>query len=467
VTIDAFHLPGLLPDDVERWEVREYGVAPVALRFPVLRQGAMTRVIRRLLDARSAHLEGRPARQIAASIGAAARLLLSERDPLRAQLDRALPAVTGYSDAMIRVGLQRSLQDWTEPALLKLLDTELAGGRLLDSFFERSGTRVRAVGPRLAYHVFSGNVPGVAVTSMVRSLLVKAATLGKTASGEPLMAPVFTKALMRVDPDLAECVAVTHWPGGGSRVEDEVLAAADLVVVYGGAEAIRSLRARSPATTRVIDHGPRISLGLVGREGLADGQAVRMLAARAAWAVSVFDQQGCVSPHLIWVEQGGDVTPREFARLLSEGMAALATELPRGSITAAEAAAIHQVRAAAEFRSIAGEDMEVLEGADASWTVILDSDSRFEPSCLNRTIRVKPIARLEDVPGLIEPARGLIQTVAIEGAGARTRALANALAAAGVTRITDFEHMPWPPPSWHHDGAGPLAELVRWVDFEV
>ena len=45
----------------------------------------------------------------------------------------------------------------------------------------RGGGRQAAFGPRLAAHVFSGNVPGVAVTSLVRSLLVKAATLGKTA----------------------------------------------------------------------------------------------------------------------------------------------------------------------------------------------------------------------------------------------------------------------------------------------
>jgi hypothetical protein len=27
--------------------------------------------------------------------------------------------------------------------------------------------------------------------------------------------------------------------------------------------------------------------------------------------------------------------------------------------------------------------------------------------------------------------------------------------------------MPWPPPEWHHDGASPLRELVRWVDLEL
>jgi hypothetical protein len=465
--IEAFHLPGLVAADVERWETREYGTARIALRFPVLREGAMTRLLNRMLHARESRLAGVPARQVAQSLGQAAERLMHAEDPLRQLLDRALPIVTGYSEPMIRLGLERTLLDWTEPSLLKLLDAELAGGRLLDGFFERGVTRVRAVGPRLAFHVFSGNVPGVAVTAMIRSLLVKAATVGKTAAGDPLFAAVFAQALRSVDPGLADCVAITHWPGGGSMVEDEAIAAADLIVVYGGAEAVRSLRSRSPATTRVIEHGPSVSLGMVGRDALQDRPSARTLAARVAWAASLFDQQGCVSPHLIWVERGGAVTPTEFARLIGEGMAQLAAELPRGSITAAEAAAIHQARAAAEFRAIAGEEMEVIEGDSAGWTVIYDSDARFEPSCLNRTLRVKPIDRLEEVPTLIETIRGLVQTVAMEGEGIRTRALANALATAGATRITDFSRMPWPNPAGHHDGTGPLIELVQWVDLEI
>jgi hypothetical protein len=27
--------------------------------------------------------------------------------------------------------------------------------------------------------------------------------------------------------------------------------------------------------------------------------------------------------------------------------------------------------------------------------------------------------------------------------------------------------MPWLPVAGHHDGRGPLSELVRWVDLEV
>jgi hypothetical protein len=206
---------------------------------------------------------------------------------------------------------------------------------------------------------------------------------------------------------------------------------------------------------------------MVGRDALGSDAAAVATAARVAWAVSLFDQQGCVSPHVIWVERGAAIEPRAFARRVGDALEALVVELPAGTLSAGEAAAIHEARTAAEFRAIAGEDVDVRVGAAAGWTVIYDADARFEPSCLNRTIRIKAVAALEDVPVLIEPVRGRVQTAALEGAGDRTTALALALADAGVTRITDFSSMPWPPVNGHHDGAGPLDELVRRVDLEL
>jgi len=464
--IDAFHLPGLEEADVERWEIREYGPAPVRLRFPVLHARALTRIADRIADAGGA-IRSMGSGDIVAFIDSAARRLADVDDPLRRTAEAALPAITGYSAPMIRLVLDRVTRDWTAPALLELLDREIPQGAL-ERFVPERGTanRMLAVGPRLTLHIGSGNVPGVTVTSIVRSLLVRSPALVKTAAAEPLLAVLFARALESVSPDLGDALAVVHWPGGQSTVEDEAIAAADTIIVYGGAGTVQSVRRRAHAHTRVIEHGPRASVGLVGRDALATNREARAVATRVAWAVAVFDQQGCVSPHVVWVETsvaGADT----FAALLGEALDAVEAELPRGSLDAAEAAAIHDVRARAEFRAMDGGAVRLFEGHGAAWTVIRDQDPAFEPSCLNRTVRLKPIDRLEDVAELIAPLRGFIQTVAVEGAGDRLDRLVHALAAAGATRITDFRRMPWPPPAWHHDGAGPLRELVSWIDLET
>jgi methionyl-tRNA synthetase len=33
--------------------------------------------------------------------------------------------------------------------------------------------------------------------------------------------------------------------------------------------------------------------------------------------------------------------------------------------------------------------------------------------------------------------------------------------------VVAFRYVPFPPPWWHHDGGGPLGDLVRWVDLEA
>lgn len=465
--LDGFFLPGLRDGDVDRWETREAGASVVAVRVPILNAGVITRMAGHIADAGGRAIRGMRQGDIVRAIDRVARRLLDHDDPLRLTAESALPALTGYSPAMIGLVLDRSATDWTRPALEALVRREFPGGEL-ERFVPMggTGTRTMAVPSRLALHIGSGNVPGVAVTSIVRSLLVRAPAIVKTAAGEPLLSVLFARALSEAEPGLVDALAVLHWPGGGSTVEDEAIAAADSIVVYGGAETVRSIRRRAPARVRIIEHGPRASVGLVGRDALANQTVARTVAVRAAWAIAMFDQQGCVSPHVLWVERGA-VDAGAFAGLVGSALDTVERELPRGAMTAAEAAAVHDVRTRTEFRAMDGQDVTLLEGRAATWTVIRDSEPDFEPSCLNRTIRIKSVERLEDVPDLIAPLRGFIQTAAMEGAGIRTVDLARALSDAGATRITDFERMPWPPPAWHHDGAGPLRELVTWTDLET
>ena len=467
--IDAYHLPGLREGDVARWNIREYGGGEVRLRVPVLEPPVLEAVVERLRVARANYLEARPVGDVVRAIDLAARRLADRGDPRRELAERALPAVTGYSPPMVRLVLDRMAADWTEPALASLLRSEFGDPAVLDTFRPRPGgngrDRVRAFGPALAFHVFAGNVPGVAVTSLVRSLLVKAATLGKTASGDPLLPALFARTLAEVDPELGECIAVTYWPGGSAELEEIALRAAETVVVYGGEEAVAGVRARTPAGTRLVVHGPRISLVALARESLAADRAPRV-AEEVARAAAIFDQQGCVSPHLVYAERGGDIPPEDFAGLLAKAMEGVERELPRGRISAAEAAAIQQLRGAAEWRALGGRDVRLLASEGTEYTVLYEADPAFAASCLNRVVRVKPIDSLDAIVQELAPYAAFLQTVGVDAPMARRLDLAERLGRVGVSRVTTLERMPWPPPDWHHDGQEPLRELVRWVDLE-
>ena len=319
-----------------------------------------------------------------------------------------------------------------------------------------------AFGPRLTTHVFSGNVPGVAVTSLIRALLVKSASLGKTAVGEPLLPALFARALAEEDAELGACIAIAYWPGADEAMGRGAMESADAVIVYGGADAVAAVRAQAPVSARMLVYGPRISFGAVARESLTrDGAEAS--ARGAARDASTFDQQGCVSPHLFYVEDGGEVEPREWAALLAREMEAVERDLPRGPLAPGESSAIRQLRAQAEC----GAPVELHASAKGTaWTVVYDPDPGFEASCLNRVVRVKPVAALEHVPERVRGVGHLLQTVGVDAPVARRTALAAELGALGASRVAPLGEMAWPPPWWHHDGHPPLGELVRWCDLE-
>jgi hypothetical protein len=465
--ISAFHLPALANVPTTTWSYGS-GAASVQLRIPRLTPELLQAQTEALVEARTRFLEPRRVAEVVQIIDGVAARLADPADPLREAAVAALPAITGYSPPMVDRILEAMAADWRGSRLHELLRAEFGDPGVLDGFCARagSGTRSRAFGPRLATHIFSGNVPGVAVTSLVRSLLVKAGTLGKTAAGEPLLPALFARGIHEADPELGACIAVTYWPGGNEELEQIALRAAEAVIVYGSDEVVASVRARTPPTVRWLGYGHKLSFGVIGRERLRTAGAGE-LARRAAVEVATFDQQGCVSPHLFYVEEGGETSPQEWARQLAAAMAALERTLPRGTLSPRESAAIRQVRGEAEFAQLAGSGVELCASEEGTvWTVIFDPDPVFAASCLNRVVRVKPIARLEDVPALIGSLGAYLQTVGVAADGERTRSLAEVLGRLGASRIASLGEMSWPPPSWHHDGRPPLADLVRWCDLE-
>lgn len=464
---DAFHLPGLEPDDIERWDVRDTGTA--VWHVPRLKPGATRALCERLRAERERVLARVHTHDLLSAVDSAAARLADPTDELGRTARSLLPAITGLAPAMARLILERIAADWRRPALEGLLRAEFGDPAVLRGFVRdpARSVDVHAAGPRLALHVLSGNVPGVGVTSTIRNLLVRGAVLAKSAAREPVLAPLFARALADAEPDLGRTLAVTWWPGGEVSLEAEVLDIADCVVFYGGQTAATSLRERLPPGVRFLEHGPRVSFGIVARDALRDPATAAATAASVARATALFDQQGCVSPHLVWVEDGGHLTPREFAALAARALDDLRDRLPRGPLDTAEAAAIHEARATAEFRAIAGEDVEVFASQDTAATVIFSADPTFTGSPLHRVLHVRAIPDLAQVAGELRPFGAILQTAAVAAAGPRLDALSAALADSGVTRITDFERMPFPPPTWHHDGRGPLRELVRWIDRET
>jgi hypothetical protein len=428
----------------------------------------VSEVAARLWAARKAYLARLPVAEVVERVDHAVKLWLEPESPWLLRAARRIAAVTPYGETMVRQGLAELLEGCRKDALLRLLEEELGDPAVLDGFRARSGGGLHmACGPSITVHVFSGNVPGLPALSLIHALLVKSASLGKPASEEPVFPAMFARSVAAVDARLGACIGILPWPGGDRALEEAAFAAAGAVVAYGSDAAVESVRSRVPAGVRFVGHGHRVSFAVIGREAL-DAGAVEDLADRLAYDVSLFDQQGCVSAHVAYVERGGATAPEDFARHLAVAMAALERRMPRGAVSLEEAAAVQRARTDGELAELRGEPVRLWAShGGTAWTVLYEEDPAFVASCLNRVIRVKPVGDAAEIPGLVRPVRRHLQTVGTAMPRARQEALARALAPLGVCRVCPIGRMPHPPLTWHHDGGFSLRPLLRWTGMET
>ena len=469
VSAPPYFLPGI---DVERLGTTpltfDAGPEPVTLHLPQLTPAVLDTLSAQLLDIQASALAPRPITDIVEVIDQVVQLWLDPHYPYRQQAEALLPTITRYSPPMVRHGLDTLLPAFRKEALWRLLQAELGDPLVLDTFRPRphAGGRTRAYGPRLITHIFSGNVPALPAWSLICALLTKSASLGKSASEEPLFAALFARSLYEVCPEIGACIAIGWWKGGETALEATACARAEAVIAYGSDTTTRDLQRRVPPEVRFLAYSHKLSFGVIGRDMLTAEQAAQLVR-QAAYGVSVFDQQGCVSPHVLYVECGGAVSPRQFAALLAQGMTAVHAELPRGPLPLADSTAIRHLRGSYEFKQLAGEPVELWCSAPGTaWTVIYEETETFAASCLNRTIRVHPLADLQELAARLVPIRAYLQTVGVALSPARLPALAEQLGRLGVTRLCALGRMPWPRLTWHHDGRGNLLDLLHWTDIE-
>ena len=464
----AGYLPGLAPDAVE-WQTLAFGRGGAALEVavPVLTEPQLAELAGRVRGAARARLRPLPVERVAEIVDAAVARLLDRSDPWRRKAEALLPLVTGYDAEMVRLGLTQYLRTFRRPELQKFLVEDFGNPLLLDSFQPLAkGGFARAWGPELLVHVWAGNVPGLPLWSLISGLLVKAGTIGKVSSAEPLFAGWFAQLVAEIEPAIADCLAIVWWKGGDAAREDALLKEADVVLAYGGNDSLAAIRARVPVTARFLPHGHKISFGMVSRAAL-DTRKAWSVAHGAAHDVIRYDQQGCYSPHLFFVERGGKVSPREFAGYLAGELAAFARRYPRRDLSIEEAGSIAAWRHAEETRALSKPGRCVLGDEAGTWSAVyIDRAEELSPSALDRTVKIVAVDRLADAVALIAPFKPLLQTAGIAAAPEELFALAGLLGEAGVTRIAAIGHMTAPEPGWHHDGRFSLLDLVTLTEIE-
>ncbi len=447
----------------------DHGDVTIHLKIPPATPDLVEALAAHLKKNRDKHLARMPIERIVAVLDKASRLWLDTDYPYRRLALQTIPVMTGFSREAVEASIDVEMETSLEHDMWQALRSEIQNPLYLDDFQysdELKGYR-RAFGPELVVSFFSENIPSLPHLLFMRAALVKAACLGKVASGEPTFAALYLKTIEDIDPEMAACMAVLYWQGGDEAVESAAFNHADAAVIFGSVETCASLLRRIPNTVRALVHGHRMGFGIIGKNRMNHKDA-EDLATKVAYDHAMFDQQACLAPQVYYLEEGGEVSPKEFTRILAKAMAAIQEIMPRGKLSAGEAALINQIRGRYEVRELNNEDIRMQTSSHGTaWTVVCEKDpGELNPSPLNRFVRLWSVKDISQVIRELKPVGPFLQNAAVAIGDEREASIIRELGELGVARITSPGNMPVPSMMWHHDGIATLAALLRWCDVE-
>ena len=377
----------------------------------------------------------------------AAAALSDASSPHGARARRLLPPSTALSPEMVDWALVTSLREVSRERLLTLLRS--AGSPLVNA---------KPAMPSLASVVLAGNVFTASIRPIFVLLALGVPIVCKASSHDDVFPRLLAEALNQIDAGVGGALGVCAFPGGTIPLEEALFEHADVVVVYGSDETVGALRARVKPTTRLVEHGHGVSVAFVGGAALSGTAAAAAASKRLALDVAAYDQRGCLSPHVAFVQRGGAIGPDEFAESVHRELSALGETLPRGPLPVDIAAAqmqwrgtmavlgrLHEGRAHAVARLEAGP---LRAGPGWRNLLLLDSDGP------------------EDVARQVAPLGVHLKSIGVAGDDGDFQRLADALAPPFSPRLCSLGSMQMPGIESLADGASPLDGLVRWMEID-
>lgn len=346
------------------------------------------------------------------------------------------------------VGECQTCDKVTRDELLALVEQELGHAYILDTPQVHGDLKCLAVAPGTILHIVAGNTAMAGIQSLTRGLLLGSHNLVKLpSSGLPdLLA--FIKALPA---DLKKLVEVND------QLPDEWLRSSHAVIVFGSDDTIQHFRQQTRPGQIFIAHGHRISFAVIFDD--KDKNAAQL----AARDVSLFDQQGCLSPHDIYVAAGDNTSALQFAAELAKEMQHFNQHSPRSKLSAAENAAITALRDSYDFRQANDPSVKLWTSEGGTdWTVIYEKEPQFAVSPLNRVIFVKDLPKSEDLTQALFLVRPYLSSITLHPF---CQQYFPPLLHLGASRICPLGKAQQTSVFWHQDGLAQLSPLVRWIDI--
>ena len=360
------------------------------------------------------------------------------------------------------------LSRWCEERHLLQIAREGLRGNILyaDHFlpFADSDRHFLRANPRgLACPWMAGNVQILGMFALVQCILAKNTNLIKVAAKDGGVFAMLMSAFEGIEytteagctikgDDLVRTVGVVYFSRHAAELGETMSMSAKVRIAWGGKEAVETVAGYPSAIDcETVIFGPKLSYAVIAREALSSEQDAKKLARKVSVDASVFDQAGCASPHNLYIEKGGEVSPERFCEILADAFPKTELQIPKPTVSPEQISAIHSARGVYDFKG------KVWGSDTMSWTILYSDDNELNKPVYSRTLMVHPVRHMNDALQHIEE---YIQTIGIAAPEEKAVAFADEATAAGVARcpqigrMLNFE-MPW-------DGVFLFDRLVKW-----
>lgn len=378
----------------------------------------------------------------------------SEEYSRRRTYIRDLKNYLGYSNEMAKLEANWiAMLLCSKSALYDIVQHDLGSLHIIDEWIPQGDCYVKALPKGKSVHLLAGNVPLSGVTSILRAILTKNECIIKTSAADPFTATALVSSFIDVHAEhpITRSMSVMYW----SHDEDislpkKIMNHADVVVAWGGDDAIKWAVEHSPHYVDILKFGPKKSLTIID-----DPEDIAAAATGIAHDICFYDQQACFSTQNIYYIGNG---LNLFIDELEKQLNVYAKILPKGFQNFDEKAAFSLTEKECLFAGY-----QVRKGENQSWIIIQSPLAVFGNQPLSRSVYIHQVSSLEDILPFIN--KNTTQTVSITPWESSFK-YRDKLAQYGAERIVESGMNNIFRVGGSHDGMRPLQHLVNYVSQE-
>ena len=335
-------------------------------------------------------------------------------------------------------------------SLRKRILVELGDEYALDGFTHRKGFKGRVHYAPLGnlLHISASNIALGLIDSMIMGVLSKNKNVVKYSDATEEIVFELQQSLEKHAPQIHSLVCFFKYKGGDKRVEKELFKLVDAVILWGGEDAIRSVKESLDYSKKLICHGPKISFHVITQKGLSELDYKQVVK-----DITSYNQQACSSSQNIYLE--ASIDKEHFLKELKKAWA-----YSREDLDPNEYVEFLKEKQLDLYQEFLGSTPGVFTD---NMSASISAHNFPEPTALNGSVKIKTFKTLDELKISLSNFRFYLQSCGLETGPRERDQYAIALSRAGVSRFCRAGEMLEGTLGAPHDGEFNLMSLTTII----